>query len=1569
MRETWKRSALLATLLAAAAAGGCAQDIGDIDRTDPDKILKSDLTSGTWWMSQKVTHVDSVSSDEYFEGLMSDMDKVRFVAEENYLIAYRAYPDLAGSDDTTKNFYGEDSYEELYGGEYTGTIKAVYPISSHFDVQRTYDTATGEQSNVIVENTSDRNWWERDYMRVDWSSNSIINFEWRLYYGFAPTIMLSYSHNDSMSEDGSDVNAPYFERNKEGIVTYFDTPATYIAQPTIWGCAYGAWFGNWFGSCNATSVRVVTSFVHDLGDRDYESVSYSNQDMGRFGYFRSERKTYDPYVGILNAGDIQLANRHNIWEATHDADGNLIPLSQRKVKTIPYYIRNLDDEQYMEGAAYRVIEDWNETFKKAVRVIQANDLGAVNSEQFVETRYTSADAPNKSLIGRIKSSTVSGTRSLASNSDRVGKFSGGNKGDKDIFVLCHIPVQAVDNVEVCGEVGSSPREGDFRKNVVWLINQRQDVGLLGYGPGASDPLTGETFSGNAHVYTAPMARQANSILDFIKYINGDLTDAGLVANADAIATARETAGKFVDLTKMSSESSAKRLRSSDRRSKFEKEAEMKVKKANLKKFDYTSVNAKMKSIYDSGLVPSTVDSKLQQTLAKKMNVASVSDLSDEAKQLATVYSALSPEQRNFRKVLRNDLGAKGYCFENDAFGFDPNYAAIAREYMGRTDYQDILYELRARVFVATTLHEMGHSFGLRHNFAGSYDSLNYQNRYWELRADDNFKKDIKSYQDMLKLYDYSDKQLGRSGYEDGASDIAQSAGKSDAIKGGMMTNMYSSIMDYTAGATNDFNGLGKYDLAAIIYAYSKGYDLVNEDSAKCAARGGKMVGSKCGREVDGIIEVFEKTKGQLGAFGAVLTTKDTTGAVSGAVKVDSGDGNYISKKVYSTFDDQTTIGQPYLELVHYQNMVRAYPDDAFAGDVPKFVTERKYGRVEDYLASKANGGDDAIVRVPYLFCSDENAGQLASCNRFDFGADALEQMLYYVNEYDNYYWFTDYARGRSYWNSWSAANRHLGTFLDISDRFQNWYAGSKSVLDSVVKQYSDVDLELNENVGYAAVATGFNLIAKALVTPDYGLFCERQDNGHLFGLSANNEAAEETSEFHRGAFCGGMLSDPVYYYVKPGEGRRHNQKYDVDYGYDYQWHDYELEHIYTAFMAAVALFDNEADVMMDSGDVGTYTFGYFDFYKEELTNLVNGLYAESYKGFSPRLDISGGEKITVNGEEYNTGKLIYRPATFARWYGKDDTSVSYDPRTGMTKAQFDAIEAGTTPILGACESESDCMSDPNAYMAYCSAWGESGGKHCTPIYDDSNAIQAVCPSSAAVYKVNSDGSLFACLPNASDFTADAWSKAAAGVTACSASNPVGYCANSNETCDNGSCRKVYPIVDTDTSLTVKVYMTLYGMLYSGPIGMDSSFNDQINIFKMGSGEEVKPGYGYKTVTFTDPFTGAVYGANTLDCDNVADDEELPAACHGDMTYVSESGGAMLINLANENANRMLSAYNELIEADSAMTDADYNDESSPKYKAYMDALYRWYAYRYQTEYNIRDINWLRGIYPYVGGLY
>lgn len=1562
MRETWKRSALLATLLVAAAAGGCAQDIGDIDRTEPNKIKKSDLTEGVWWMGQKVTHVDAIAGEPAgFEGIMADLDKVVFVAEENYLIAYRSYSTLPGADDTTVNFYGADSFEEIYDSNYQGAIKAVYPITSHFDVQRTYDTATGEQSNVITENTSDRNWWEREYMRVDWTGNPIINFDlWA--NGMYPIFELGFQHAADISEDGSDPAAPYFERDENGTLVYFDAPATYIIQPSIYDCVYGQMWEYYYGTCASTEARIVTSFARDMGDHDYEPVEYTNQDMNRFGFFRSERFTYDPYVGIMNAGKIQLANRHNIWKENRvknedgtyarneDGSYKYIPLHKREVQTAPFYVRGLTEEPYLEGAAYRCIEDWNDTFKQVVRIIKQE--GAKAAGEKVSNELKPIDFINKleryghesgeKLVGRIKNSAV--------------------KGDTDVYVLCHIPVQSGDNTEVCGNVGYAPREGDFRKNVIWMVDQRQDVGLLGYGPGASDPLTGETLSSNAHVYVSAMNRQANAIVDFVKYINGDLTEENLVNGSVNAARAKSSANKYLDLLDRGQiAQTRKTVTARDLKNREAKRLNMENKKSNLRKFDYLSADAKLKTLFDKGYFASDIDSELLKMGVKRLNLTSEAQLSQEALDALSTYNHFSIKNRALVDAMKRDMGAKGVCFDNNRFGFDPNYAAIAAEYEGRSDYDNILREVRGRVYVATTLHEMGHAFGLRHNFGGTYDSLNFQNRFWELRADKNFNKDIKTPADMLKMYNLSAPQLG--------NDSASSGNK-----GGLATNHYTSIMDYAGGATDDFNGLGKYDVAAILYAYSKGYENTSESKALCEANGGSYSGNKCLREASGIVEVFDKRRGELGAFGEIITHKDTTGAISAKVKA-SPDGTSVHEyTTYSTFDDATTIGQPYSELVHYHDVARAYPGaiDAFSNsNLPGFITERSYARLDDYLVSRVTEGDNALVRVPYYFCTDDNRGRLASCQWFDYGADLLEQMNYSISAYEDYYWFSDFARGRAFWDSWGAAARHGGSFENMSDLFQWWYVANSRFMEDINDKYG---FDLNENVGRAAVAAGFNAIARALATPEYGLYCKRQDNGELYPLSTEDEAREETSEFYRRSYCG---TNPDYYYVKQGQGRRRFQKYDVNMGFDYSIYEYELEHNYTSLNAMWALFDNSANVIVDSGDMGTYTLGMYDYFTSEMTNLMNAIYAEDYSVHSPYLDLSKNERITSGNEESVTGDLIYPPIAYADFWSKDERGESvhyeYDPATGLDEKAFRRI-TGSAGNFQACSSDNDCVIADKASDARCTAFIDGQNKVCMQLYTKLADAEADCPANTTPYDVYGDMGGFFCLPYSafgSDASALASDVAKIASKSCSADYNIGACAAGEVCSEDGLCVKAAPRVETNTSLTQKVYFTLYGMLYTGPIGMDSAYAEQLNVFKMGTGEEVAPSRGYVTVTFEDPFTGEVYGANALDCNVNHYDSylDLPDACSGDMMYVARSGAAKIIDAANEKSKLMHDAYDALIEQSSSMSDADFADEGGEKYTKYMNLLYRWNMAKYETEYAIRDINWLRSVYRVFGTLW
>ena len=61
---------------------------------------------------------------------------------------------------------GLEDDTHIEGADYKGSPVAVYPIIKHFDIIRDFNTSTGEQSNVLVENSSLKPWYEREYMRV-----------------------------------------------------------------------------------------------------------------------------------------------------------------------------------------------------------------------------------------------------------------------------------------------------------------------------------------------------------------------------------------------------------------------------------------------------------------------------------------------------------------------------------------------------------------------------------------------------------------------------------------------------------------------------------------------------------------------------------------------------------------------------------------------------------------------------------------------------------------------------------------------------------------------------------------------------------------------------------------------------------------------------------------------------------------------------------------------------------------------------------------------------------------------------------------------------------------------------------------------------------------------------------------------------------------------------------------------------------------------------------------------------------------------------------------------------------
>ena len=363
---------------------GCAGE-DDIDRTQPNRLPKS-MFDGTWYIRTTVTDVPGTAGAS-FVGLNGTMEKIYWNIQENNLYACRAYEEIPG--------VKRNRNEVIARGCEENPI-AVYPITSHFDIKRNYNAATGEQTNVIAENINDRPWYERDYIRVDWTNSSLdpISFSSMAGGGRPSTsyfVQGHETHPDAIrfeTKDRKRINFDALETVANtaaddwgGKIDYFDMVGNYQLEPETVTFNFGGssmdiplcfFVGQQTRSCGPSEVSVRTAFLR-VGDRNFEPVPLPDREMAKFGYFRTERFTWDERYGFTESGRIYLANVFNIWEAAYqtDEEGNRlvdanglfqpIPVADRVPKAIEYHLnRNYPCE--MVQAAQDATLSWNASF-------------------------------------------------------------------------------------------------------------------------------------------------------------------------------------------------------------------------------------------------------------------------------------------------------------------------------------------------------------------------------------------------------------------------------------------------------------------------------------------------------------------------------------------------------------------------------------------------------------------------------------------------------------------------------------------------------------------------------------------------------------------------------------------------------------------------------------------------------------------------------------------------------------------------------------------------------------------------------------------------------------------------------------------------------------------------------------------------------------------------------------------------------------------------------------------------------------------------------------------------------
>ena len=317
------------TLLVSILGASCAEEREAVNRVQPLALPKSffvgeDLQDASddpeFWTQGTLVDVGygAEQSALFTSTYAQPVARLRWQITETTLLGRLAYERVDGTDGRGAGRATED-----------GVIVVAYPIESHFDISRAYNPTTGEELNVWEENTTDRPWHERSYIRVDWSRN--MNTE---SYDFDTLSLIgiyggvSYEPLAYDITDPEDPNAPVFELD-DG---YFDVTNKAFATPGVidlsdlgWGIDSfpACYLDNDFrggsypsGSCSPVELTIRQSFRR-VTDSDFEPRHWDGHRFQAYGGFYTDRYGYARNYGMSDDLWRRFINQPQIWERSH----------------------------------------------------------------------------------------------------------------------------------------------------------------------------------------------------------------------------------------------------------------------------------------------------------------------------------------------------------------------------------------------------------------------------------------------------------------------------------------------------------------------------------------------------------------------------------------------------------------------------------------------------------------------------------------------------------------------------------------------------------------------------------------------------------------------------------------------------------------------------------------------------------------------------------------------------------------------------------------------------------------------------------------------------------------------------------------------------------------------------------------------------------------------------------------------------------------------------------------------------------------------------------------------------
>jgi len=1108
-------------VLASCLIAGCAQELGEVNRVQQNVTKKADL-KGEFYFRSTVVEAPYASMGFFVGNQNYHLERGVFDIQENTLFFYRTYEHaiggevLGGTSDIDTPLYEVDAkgnikyddngkpipvtYERRIGDKvytvaryvYRGSPILAYPINSHFDIKNGYSVATGEETNVVSENTTDREWWERPYMRVIWGANA--GHHWDENIDPLTGARLDWSLSYFEGEEFDEGDTPVWEFGNNGDLNYFDFKVNVIASAPksyygysgmeyIPSCLYYPWYLGQVAECMSEKIQFRHSFQR-VQSSDYVAWDYDDHKLKKFGYYRIERATYDPLRGVTYSGVSRRIRRFPIWDryvvskgdTCTTPDGNVhadcpsgsvcepvgnegrfcvaedandrLDYTQMNPKPIVFYLSE-DFPRNLVPESVQLAEAWSIPFSDVIteRKKWAGDSDfSLNHPMFILCENNMAEA--------TAAMTAAGMD--IANSDQVAQAQADGL------------LAGIDGF--CKDMDSAKRNGDLRYSQLHSVNPPTSVGLYGYGPSSADPMTGEMLSANSYMYTPAMKRGANNAMLLVEILTGIRSYWETIYSNDVKERGKKTRlgavqGGLPNWTVAEAQAAASTMMAPNVRERLET---MGVEDTDL---PWASARLARLAKEEPGVAHMMVTDDVKLMLRDPAaGMATDEPISEQLDRMG--LHTWGHHAGGLGKQLRYyEDTARGGCKFMEEFA-DNAVVALAREYAA---------EMNERVCAAAQVAEgtvfdfaefsqlqgkcEGQNVGalsddgmvcqevvvdesgtpvkywtnpcavgkLKTQLANAVVDLELTNPYNS--AEDYYPPDpmytdtkhqvIQDSQAVIldtiaevrgdlieKIYKriylgVAQHEVGHSiglrhnfeastdamnfgpeywnlkgSFQDGtfqAHDLF-SAETEDQAGNGMRALQSASVMDYSAKFNDRFVGLGNYDRAAVRFGYG------------------------------GLVEVFNKNP-NTAPFDAYMddpATEDTSNL--------------------ATIHE----AKPYLERmfkrVHYSNIPTLW------GNIED-MNDRSYVSHTGVSHGKTADGK---TEVPYRFCSDELAGAVPTCERWDSGVDQYEIVRNMLNDYENYWPLWGYWHDSLMFHPNNYSNRITRVFGTIQMHMQWW---------------------------------------------------------------------------------------------------------------------------------------------------------------------------------------------------------------------------------------------------------------------------------------------------------------------------------------------------------------------------------------------------------------------------------------------------------------------------------------------------------------------------------------------------